>query len=139
MTNEEQIKDLISVVAYVIEKSQIETIDAIRAAMNRLRTSVTSLDERSVQTLMSLKDRRSKLIPERFRLADHKRDLDSVVARLAITDRDADGFEVASNVTPTQRAEAKHRADQITAKYETRCKQLADVEAAIAAYEKEAA
>ena len=93
----------------------------------------------SAQMLVSLKDRRSKLIPERFRLADHKRDLDSVVARLAITDRDADGFEVASNVTPTQRAEAKHRADQITAKYETRCKQLADVEAAIAAYEKEAA
>jgi hypothetical protein len=138
MTNQDQIKDLISVVTYILEKGQIGTTDAIRAAMDRLRTSVTNPDQRSAQTLLNLKDRRSKLIPERVKLADHKRDLDSVVARLAITDRDANGFEIAST-TPRERAEAKHRADQINAKYQTCCKELADVEAAIAAYEKEAA
>jgi hypothetical protein len=139
MTNQDQIKDLISVVTYILEKGQIGTTDAIRAAMNRLRTSVTNPDQRSAQMLVSLKDRRSKLIPERFRLADHKRDLDSVVARLAITDCDSNGFQIASNVSPRERAEANHRADQINAKYQTCCKELADIEAAIAAYEKEAA
>jgi len=124
----DQIRDLLHVLTYVIEKTQIETTDSVRSAINRLRQATKTEQESSAQLLIDLKARRSALIPQRFRLADQKRHLDFVVA------------QPQAHATPTQRAEAKRRADHANAEYDAVCKELASVEAAIAAVEnKEAA
>src|SRR5579863_745993 len=124
----DQIRDLLHVLTYVIEKTQIETTDSVRAAMSRLREVTKTEEERSALMLTDLKARRSALIPQRFRLADQKRHLDFVVAHPQ------------AHATPTQRAEAKRRAHHANAEYDALCKELDSVEAAIAAVEnKEAA
>jgi hypothetical protein len=124
---EQQARDIFHLISFVIENTKIGLSDGAKSALNRLRESIKTEAERETHRLEALKDRRSYLIPQRGRLAEYKRSHDFT----------------AQNPGPManarQRAEAKARAHQTATQYEAVCDELVEVEAAIAAAEKDAA
>jgi hypothetical protein len=116
-----QARDIFHLLSFIVENTKIGLSDGAKAALGRLKESVKTEAERDTHRLEALKDRRSYLIPQRGRLAEYKRSHDFT----------------AQNPGPManarMRAEAKARAIQTAAQYDACCKELADVEAAIAA------
>jgi hypothetical protein len=116
-----QARDVFYLLSFVIENTKIGLSDGAKAALGRLRESIKTEGERETHRLEALKDRRSYLIPQSIKLAEYTRSHQYT----------AENPGVMANAR--QRAEAKARANQTAARYDACCKELADVEAAIAA------
>jgi hypothetical protein len=113
---DEQIRDIHAALELALQGKQLT--DTVRGAMNRLRGAEAIS---SAQRLATLKDQRSQLITQRFKLADKTKDLKAIASQ------------------PNVHWSAQRAADSVSAEHEACCIKLAEVEAAIAALEKEAA
>jgi hypothetical protein len=130
-------RDIVRVLQYVIDRTQIETTDGIRAAMARLCENLITDQERDARRLSYLKNRRGDLLPQRHRTLDRKRHLDSVVAQL-----DAELAQPELNRGEALRIEkerfnAKRPADQADAAYVAVINELAAIESEIASLSKQ--
>ena len=122
LKTEETLRDVYQILRFLVEKTRLAPSDGVQAALARLRAVVTTESAHAAESLATLHARRAYLKPRRTTLDNNAKYLASLVPKVQQNPK----------ATPTQKAEARIRADQAAAELNGCIKHLADVEAAIA-------